>query len=363
MSTDNKLQKTALYEEHIKLNAKIVPFAGYEMPVQYTSVKEEVNSVRNGVGVFDVSHMAEIFVEGSDAEGFVDTLVTNDIITPGIGKAIYSPMCRENGTVIDDLIVYKISKEKILLCVNAANHQKDWNHISQVKNNSSLKNFQLTDRSEQYSLLAIQGPRASSVLIDDLKILRQDSDLIYYSVKEASYNNQPVIVARTGYTGEDGFEIFCSHQTAISLWDKLIKSNVTPCGLASRDVLRLEACFPLYGHELSDDVTPLDSGLKWTVKFRNNRFIGEQALHSYNPKYQLIKISLDKGIPREGYQVENENGETIGKVTSGTMSPSINKGIAMVHVEKNRYSKEKDKKIFVVIRDKKYEASLHEKAF
>ncbi|MBF0300781.1 MAG: glycine cleavage system aminomethyltransferase GcvT, partial [Oligoflexia bacterium] len=273
---ENELKKTELYEEHVKLNAKIVPFAGYEMPVQYTSVKEEVCSVRNSAGVFDVSHMAEFFVEGADAELFVDKLVTNDIITPEVGKAIYSPMCRDNGTVIDDLIVYKIKKEKILLCVNAANHKKDWNHINALKKNFPKLNIQLSDRSSDYSLLAIQGPSTSSILVDDLKIIKHDSDMVYYSVKEANYNNDQIIVARTGYTGEDGFEIFCNNKIAKQLWEKLIKLNITPCGLASRDVLRLEACFPLYGHELSDEVTPLDSGLKWTVKFRNSDFTGKE---------------------------------------------------------------------------------------
>ena len=247
--------KTHLYDEHVKLGAKIVPFAGWDMPVQYTSVKDEVQAVRQSVGVFDVSHMGEFFVEGPDAELFVDHLVTNDILNAPSGKAIYSPLCRHNGTVIDDLIVYKLSPGRVLVCVNASNIDKDF---SWFKENHKNFNCRLENRSGDFSLLAIQGPKSFETL---RTLVNELPDIDYYSVIESSLENNPIIIARTGYTGEDGFEVFGSHQSIISLWKKLKEQNVTPCGLAARDVLRLEVCYPLYGHELNDELTPYDASL------------------------------------------------------------------------------------------------------
>ncbi len=215
--------KTHLYDEHVKLGAKIVPFAGWDMPVQYTSVKDEALAIRQNVGVFDVSHMGEFFLEGEDAEIFADHLVTNDILNSPTGKAIYSPLCRENGTVIDDLIVYKLSPGRVLICVNASNIEKDFNWIRS-------KHFgykcNLSNRSDSYSLLALQGPKAFEIL---KPLLSELPDLEYYSVFESSFEGLPVIVARTGYTGEDGFEIFGGHETIKSLWQKFMSLKVVPC--------------------------------------------------------------------------------------------------------------------------------------
>jgi aminomethyltransferase len=347
--------KTHLYDEHVKLGAKIVPFAGWDMPVQYTSVKDEVLAVRQSVGVFDVSHMGEFFVEGPDAELYVDHLVTNDVLNAPSGKAIYSPLCRHDGTVIDDLIVYKIAPGKVLVCVNAANIEKDFSWFKENHNNF---NCRLENRSQEYSLIAVQGPKS----YDTLKSLIGNlSDIEYYSVVEATYKGNSVIIARTGYTGEDGFEVFGSHECIIDLWRKLMELKVTPCGLAARDVLRLEVCYPLYGHELNDEVTPFDAVLGWTVKLSKKAFIGKEKLAPKPAKYKLVKLIMDKGIPREGYPVLNSKNETIGSVTSGTMSVILNKGIALARIEIDKVPA--DEVFLIDIRQKAYPATLTKTAF
>lgn len=349
--------KTALYEQHTALGAKIVDFAGWQMPIQYEGLKAEVEAVRNRVGVFDVSHMGEFFVIGPDAISFVDYLVTNDIAKAEMGKAIYSPLCREDGTIIDDLIVYKLTAENIMICVNAANIDKDFYWMQQ-----HLKGFncQLLNKSDDYSLLAVQGPKAFEALTSiDLGVTLKN--ISYYSIQRAMVDDGDILFARTGYTGEDGFEIFGSHAYIKNLWDKLMSAKFTPCGLGARDVLRLEVCYPLYGHELNDSVTPLESGLKWTVKNQKNRFIGKSALETSTPKYQLIKLTLPKGIPRDHYPVENHQGKKIGEITSGTMSVVLKQGIALARVDKSLYNPEDQ--IFVEIRGKKYPAHINKKPF
>jgi aminomethyltransferase len=348
--------KTSLHEEHLLLNAKMAPFAGFDMPLQYSSVKEEVQAVRSFAGVFDVGHMGEFLVEGPDAISFVDYIITNDFKNAELLKAVYSPLCREDGTIIDDLIAYKLSEVKVLICVNASNIKKDWDWISSKK---SKFNCTLNNQSEDFSLLAIQGPESEKIL-KEVGILKS-VEFPYYSILESTFEDQNIIIARTGYTGEDGFEIFSSHQFAKFLWKKLLSLGVKPCGLASRDVLRLEVCYPLYGHELNDQVTPLDAGLLWTVKLAKNEFIGKAALTDYKPRYQLVKLSLDRGIPREGYDVLDEQLNLIGKVTSGTMSVVTGKGIAMALIEKDKNPK--DKKYIINIRNTNYPAHFHSKAF
>ncbi len=347
--------KTHLYDEHVKLGAKIVPFAGWDMPVQYTSVKDEVLAVRQGAGVFDVSHMGEFFIEGDDAEAFADYIVTNDIQGATTGKAVYSPLCRENGTVIDDLIVYKLSPGRVLICVNASNIDKDFNWIK-----SKHQGFKcnLTNRSADFSLLALQGPKSFEIL---KPLLNELPDLDYYSVYESAFEGESVIAARTGYTGEDGFEIFGTHETIKALWKKLMSLNVTPCGLAARDVLRLEVGYPLYGHELNDEVTPYDAGLGWAVKLAKTNFIGKESLAPKPSRYKLVKLILDKGIPREGYPVLNSQNETIGLITSGTMSVVLNKGVAMARIQIDKVPS--DEVVLVDIRQKAYPAQITKKPF
>jgi len=348
-------QRTSLYQKHVDLKAKIVDFAGWDMPVQYTSVKDEVIAVRQKVGVFDVSHMGEFFAEGPDAMKFVDHLVTNNIQAAEMGKAIYSPLCREDGTVIDDLIVYKLAADRVLICVNASNIDKDF---SWMQSKLGSFNVKFTNRSAEFSLLALQGPQTESVL----KVLIPELPAMeYYSVWEGKCMGQPVILARTGYTGEDGFEIFGGHTLIAQLWDGLMKAGVTPCGLASRDVLRLEVCYPLYGHELNDEVTPLDAALAWTVKKDKGAFIGKEALSNYKPRFKLVKLLVEKGIPREGYAVTDTEGNVIGQVTSGTLSVTLNQGIALARIQADKAVSGQN--YFVDIRQKKYNATVTTKPF
>lgn len=351
-----KTLETSLTSEHIKLGAKMAPFAGFNMPLQYTSVKEEVVAVRENVGVFDVSHMGEFFVTGPEAVKFVDYALTNDFAGAAIGKAVYSPLCRENGTVIDDLIAYKLEEEKILICVNASNIEKDFSWLKSLVGGFDCK---LENHSNDYSLLALQGPSSQSVMKKLQLELGEDFD--YYSAKELSSPHGELIIARTGYTGEDGFEIFGGHEAIKKLWSKLIEAKVIPCGLASRDVLRLEVAYPLYGHEIHDDVTPLDASLKWTVKADKVSFMGKEALGNYKPKYRLVKLSLEKGIPREGYDILNSREEKIGTITSGTMSVTLGRGIGIGLVEKDKFPEQKDFK--VKIRKNTFDAQYHAKAF
>lgn len=347
---------TSLHGKHVGLGAKMGEFAGFEMPLQYSSVKEEVLAVREGFGVFDVSHMGQFFVEGAGAIDFVDYLIPNDFKGAGALKAVYSPLCRDNGTVVDDLIAYKLAEDRVLICVNASNIEKDWKWINSKV--SSRFNIKLTNKSDDYSLLAVQGPKTEAVFAK-LGLLDQGEEFPYYSIKERPEQN--LIMARTGYTGEDGFELYGSHQTIAKLWEQLLAEGAAPCGLVARDVLRLEVCYPLYGHEIFDEVTPLDAGLKWTVKMDKPDFVGKAALADYNPRFQLVKLSLEKGIPREGYEVVNEADQVIGKVSSGTMSVVANIGIAMCLIEKDKMPK--DKKLFIRIRNKAVAANYHAKPF
>jgi aminomethyltransferase len=351
-----EIKRTSLYEKHIALKAKMGPFAGFDMPLQYSSVKDEALAVRNGAGVFDVSHMGEFFVLGKDGYKFVDHLITNDFLNSEENKAVYSPLCREDGTVIDDLIAYKLGPERVLICVNASNIEKDFSWMQKQLGNFSVD---FTNQSDKYSLLALQGPKSEEILLD-LGILK-NKNLPYYGVAESTFKNEDLIIARTGYTGEDGFEIFCSHQMANLLWDLFLKKGVMPCGLAARDVLRLEVGYPLYGHELNDTITPLDCALKWTVKLEKDQFIGKSALSKYSPKFQLVKLSLDVGIPRENYPVLDSHEKEIGRVTSGTMSVVTGKGIAMALIEKEKMPANKE--FLVNIRNKFYKAKFHLKSF
>ena len=352
----NELKKTSLYDEHLKLKAKMAPFAGFSMPLQYESVKTESQAVRSSAGVFDVSHMGEFFVEGDDAVSFVDFAITNDFKNAEVGKAVYSPLCNKNGTVIDDLIAYKLEHKRVLLCVNASNIEKDFNWLQEL---CSDFNCSLSNKSSEYSLLALQGPKSEGIL-REIGVLNSEA-FSYYSAKEINTTYGKLILARTGYTGEDGFEIFGDQTSIFRIWEALKEKKVTPCGLAARDVLRLEVGYPLYGHELSDSWTPLDAGLKWTVKIEKEKFCGKSILSEYNPKYRLVKLSLDKGIPREGYDVLNEKNNKIGWVTSGTMSVSLSRGICLALIEREHFPE--NKKFKIKIRNKEVEASYHKKAF
>jgi aminomethyltransferase len=346
--------KTPLYESHKKLNAKIVPFGGFEMPLQYSTIKEEVEAVRKAVGIFDVSHMGEFIVEGPQAIEFVDYMITNDLASLPNMKAVYSCIVDETGGVIDDLICYKINNLKVLICVNASNIDKDFNWFKKHAHNfdCSLKN-----ESDNFGLLAVQGPDALSKIQAILKI-NNLNNVPSFGIIEEKIDGKSVIIARTGYTGEDGVEIFCHSNQVVTLWDKLLQGGCKPCGLAARDSLRLEAGFPLYGHELLQEWTPLDASLKWTIKLKKKNFMGKLFLEQYHPRLTLIKFFCEKGIPRENYEIQNELGKKIGKTTSGGHSFTIGKGIGMALIDaKSDLSKE----LYIDIRGQKSPITITKK--
>lgn len=351
------MKRTSLFEAHQNAGAKFVDFTGWEMPISYGSLKNEILAVRNDCGVFDVSHMGEFFIEGTQAVEFAQSLICNNFNVP-VGKAVYSPLLNNEGKIIDDLIIYKISNTKVLVCVNASNEEKDWNWISSLKEKSSF-DCRLVRMSDEISLVALQGKSSQEILSSFFK--DQDFEALdYYEVREFSYNNEESIVARTGYTGEDGFEVFMSHKEIQNFWKHCIDNNVTPCGLGSRDTLRLEVCYPLYGNELREDLTPLDCALKWTVK-NESEYPGKKALEDYKSTHRLVKLSLEKGIPRKGYLVLNDKGEKVGEISSGTMSPTLNKGIALALIERDKFPE--NKQFSIEIRGKSYEANYHTKPF
>ncbi len=359
MMATSKRQGTALLDDHRTLGAKMTPFAGFEMPLMYSSIKSEVLAVRKAAGIFDVSHMGEIFVEGADAESFVDFLLCNDFFNAGNQKAVYSPLCNSDGGMLDDLIAYKLEQGRVLLCVNAANIAKDENWI---RSHAAKFKVDISNRSADYSLLALQGPRAAKTLHQLNAGLKNNFPT--YSAKSIMHEGRELIVARTGYTGEDGFEIFGPHSLIKKLWPQMMEAGVTPCGLASRDVLRIEAAYPLYGQELGEEWTPLDAGLRWTVKLKGGDFIGKSALASHRPHLRLIKLALDRGIPRTGHAVRDSHGAALGRITSGTLSPTVGRGIGLALLERAKLeSAPAEGEFQVVIRDRPYRAKYCPRAF
>ncbi|MDK2886175.1 MAG: aminomethyltransferase [Thermosipho sp. (in: thermotogales)] len=327
-----EMKYTVLHEEHIKLGAKMVEFAGFHMPVQYKGIKDEVLTVRNKVGMFDVSHMGEIFVSGSESTDFVNFLITNDFKSINPGQIVYTAMCNENGGFVDDLLAYKISENKAMLVVNASNIEKDFNWMSTIAEKFDVH---LENRSDDYSLIAVQGPKAQEFL-QNLTDLNLDS-IEYYCFEFGKINGIDAIISRTGYTGEDGFEIYTTNSSGIiELWRKLLEMGVEPAGLGARDTLRLEASLLLYGNDMDETVTPLEAGIKWAVKFDKD-FMGKTALEKQLEEGLQRRLRgfvlIDKGIARHGYKVF-KNGEEIGYVTSGTYSPTLDKSIGMAMIKK-----------------------------
>ena len=345
------MKRTHLFEKHLELRAKMGEFAGFEMPIQYTSVKEEVLAVRHRVGRFDVSHMGAIFVKGPGSVAFVDYLLCNDFLNLPVGKALYSPLCNESGGILDDLIAYKLSGEYVLICVNACNINKDWQWMQSHAGDFEVD---LSNCSESMGPLAIQGPRSCDFL--KAHSLLPPGEFPYYS---AATIEDDLIVARTGYTGEDGFELFAPYDKICYLWESL--KDAAPCGLAARDVLRIEAGFPLYGNELTEQWGPYDANLSWTVKLDSGNFIGKKALAEQGPRFRQVKLSLDRGIPRSGYVVRNAAGEDIGRVLSGTFSVSLERGICLALVEREKLPR--DKVFFIGVRNRNCEARYHPKTF
>jgi aminomethyltransferase len=320
-----------MFPIHRQLGAKIVEFAGWEMPVQYEGLREEHLAVRRDAGLFDVSHMGEIEIRGKEAERFCQYITTNDVRAVKEFQAQYTLFCNREGGVVDDVILYKFSREKYLFCVNASNTQKDYEWIIRANDNFDIE---IEDRSAQYSQIALQGPRSEDILSgclsSDLSALRRFHFLPF------TWKGMELIIARTGYTGEDGFEIFLPWDGGPDLWMSLTESGrdcgIKPCGLGARDTLRIEMGYSLYGHEISDDINPYDAGLGRYVKTDAGDFIGRDALCGVlaeGPKRRIYGFEMiDRGIPREGYRVFKD-GTHIGRVTSGTLSPSLEKSIGM----------------------------------
>ncbi len=321
-------KKTCLYDKHKALGALIQPFGGFDMPIQYSTIIEEHNAVRQDCGVFDVSHMGEVLVDGKEAERFVNYIFTNDVSGMPVGKILYGMMCFPDGGVVDDLLVYKMGAESFLLVINAANIDKDWTWIQQQAENFDVE---LNHQSDYYGQLAIQGPKAEAVMEEVLGL--PCSELIFYTFKTQG----DVIISRTGYTGEDGFEIYADHDYIRQCWDRLMDSGrCKPCGLGCRDTLRFEVGLPLYGDELSADISPIMAGLSMFVKFDKPNFIGREALDrqkALGVSRKLVGIELqDRAIPRHGYPVL-KNGEVIGEVTTGYHTISTDKSVCMALID------------------------------
>ncbi|TDQ31037.1 glycine cleavage system aminomethyltransferase GcvT [Zeaxanthinibacter enoshimensis] len=329
------MKSTALHAKHQALGAKMVPFAGYSMPVSYEGVNAEHETVRNAVGVFDVSHMGEFLVEGPKALELIQKISSNDASKLTIGKAQYSCMPNETGGIVDDLIIYRVKDETYLLVVNASNIQKDWDHIS--KYNAAI-GAEMRDLSDNYSLLAIQGPKAVEAMQSLSSI--DLSAIAFYNFEVADFAGiENVIISATGYTGSGGFEIYCKNEEVEQVWDKVLEAGaefgIKPIGLAARDTLRLEMGYCLYGNDINDTTSPLEAGLGWITKFTKD-FVNSEALKEQKENgvsRKLVAFELnERGIPRQGYELLDQEGKVIGEVTSGTMSPSLGKGIGLGYV-------------------------------
>ena len=321
-------KRTCLYDKHVALGALISPFGGFDMPIQYSGIVDEHQAVRKDCGVFDVSHMGEVLVSGHDAERYVNHIFTNDVAGIPAGKILYGMMCYEDGGVVDDLLVYRMADDRFFLVINASNIDKDWAWIEEQAKGYDVM---LENQSDLYGELAVQGPQAEAVMEQVLGL--PCSELTFYTFKEMG----DVLVSRSGYTGEDGFEIYADAEYINQCWDRLIASGrCKPCGLGCRDTLRFEVGLPLYGDELSADITPLMAGLGIFVKLDKQEFIGREALAKQKaegaPK-KLVGIELqDKAIPRHGYTVLKD-GQAIGEVTTGYHAISIDKSVCMALVD------------------------------
>lgn len=358
----DNLKKTSLYETHIKYGGKLIDFAGWALPVQYEGILKEHETVRTKAGLFDVSHMGEIKITGPDAEKFIQYLVTNDISKLASNQVIYTPMCYQNGGTVDDLLVYKFSHDDFLLVVNASNTDKDYNWILDNKNGYNMK---IENISDNITELALQGPKAQEIL-QSLTDYNLDNMKFFYFEK-IDVNGVKCLVSRTGYTGEDGFEIYTKNEYGPFIWEQIMEKGkelgLKPAGLGARDTLRFEAGLPLYGNELSKDISPLEAGLSFFVKFDKD-FIGKNALQNQKQdgiKRKLIGFEMiDNGIPRHGYEAAID-GDIIGFVTTGYFSPTLNKNIGLALIG-SRFAKVGNE-IEILIRKKPLKAVMTGKNF
>lgn len=365
-------KRTSLYARHLELGAKMVEFGGWQMPVQYKGIIEEHRAVRTTAGLFDVSHMGEIEVFGAGSLAFLQRLLTNDLEKMAVGQALYTPMCYPSGGIVDDLLVYRLEEEKYWLVVNAGNKDKDWawinEQLSAEKDQGLQQNqrVEIRDLSDEIGLLALQGPAAQEILA---KITKESLEKInYYHFIFAEVAGIEVIISRTGYTGEDGFELYLSVDKTPLIWDKLLQvgaeSGLVPAGLGARDTLRFEACLPLYGHELSETITPLEAGLGFFVAWYKEDFSGKAALLKQKeegvPRKLIGFKMLERGIPRAGY-VLKKDGVSIGTVTSGSFAPTLGQNLGLGLVLHKEAVVENE--ISVSIRDKEIKAMIIKKPF
>ncbi|HEY9002188.1 MAG TPA: glycine cleavage system aminomethyltransferase GcvT [Mucilaginibacter sp.] len=352
------MKNTALTDKHVQLGAKMVPFAGYNMPVQYAGINVEHETVRKGVGVFDVSHMGEFILKGEKALDLIQRVTSNDASKLYDGKVQYSCLPNEDGGIVDDLLVYRIDEKTYMLVVNASNIEKDWNWISKF----NTEGVEMKDISDRTSLLAVQGPKAADALqsLTDIDL----GSMEYYTFKKGTFAGiDNVLLSATGYTGAGGFEIYVDNKDAEKLWNAVFEAGaafgIKPIGLGARDTLRLEMGFCLYGNDIDDATSPLEAGLGWVTKFTKD-FTNSEALQQQKQEGSKRKLvgfeMIDRGIPRHDYEIVDADGNTIGKVTSGTQSPSLQKAIGMGYV-KNEFAKE-GTEIFISIRDNKVKAKV-----
>lgn len=354
-------KKTCLHDRHLALGAQMTPFGGFDMPIQYQGIVEEHNAVRNACGVFDVSHMGEVLITGPDAEKYVNHIFTNDVTGIPDGKILYGMMLNEKGGTVDDLLVYKRADNDFFLVINAANIDKD---VAWITKNAEGYDVVIEHLSDELGELAIQGPEAEAVMEQVLGI--QCAELAFYTFKESLLDGKHILVSRTGYTGEDGFEVYADHDTIRSLWDQLMESErAVPCGLGCRDTLRFEVGLPLYGDELGDDISPVEACLSIFVKFDKPEFIGKEAVlrqKTEGAPRKLVGLELaDRAIPRHGYEVLNDADEVVGYVTTGYRGISVDKSIAMALIETPWSAK--DTELKVRIRRKTFPARVTAKKF
>jgi len=357
-TTSTELKNVALVNTHISLGAKMVPFAGYVMPVSYSGLNDEHLTVRNAMGVFDVSHMGEFILKGENALDLIQRVTSNDASVLTDGKIQYSCLPNETGGIVDDLLVYRIDEKTYMLVVNASNIDKDWDWIQ----NYNTKKVEMHNISDKTSLLAVQGPKAILALqkLTDINL----SDIPYYTFRKGKFNGvENVVISNTGYTGAGGFEIYFENEVADKMWDAIFEAGaeygIKPIGLGARDTLRLEMGFCLYGNDIDDTTSPIEAGLGWITKF-TKEFTNKAALLNQKEKGVSKKLigfeMVDRGIPRHDYQIADAAGNIIGKVTSGTQSPSLNKAIGTGYV--NTSFSKTDSEIFILIRDKAIKAKV-----
>ncbi len=367
---EETLKRTPLYEMHLKLGARMVPFGGWDMPVQYSGVIDEHKAVRNAAGLFDVSHMGEFELKGPQALDLIQLISVNNAAKLEVGQVQYSLMCYENGTIVDDILVYRLGENHYWLVVNAGNIDKDWEWVTYCKERAGLSNLELNNISADVAQIAIQGPLAERILQPLVPNVVLEELKFYWAKTGATVAGMKTLVlSRTGYTGEDGFEIYVRREDAMAMWEALMEAGdedgLVPAGLGARDTLRFEAKLPLYGHEINDKITPLEAGLGFFVKLKKGAdFIGREALAAQKEAGLTRKLvgfeMIDRGIPRQGYEIARD-GQVVGQVTTGSFAPTLEKniGLGYVPVEMSEVGSEFD----IIIRGKATRARVCETPF